>query len=86
MDPPPPPFPSPPPPGAGAINVLPPAPPEYHDDPLEFPMYDFRARDDGGYKYYYDKLRHTKYQTPEYMAPLGEYYPFVSILVCKRAS
>jgi len=85
MDYPPPPSPSPPPPGGNAINVLPPAPPEYHDESLEFPMWDFRAHVGSTMYYFYDKLRNKHYQTPEYMAPLGEYYPFISILVCKRA-
>lgn len=91
MNPPPPPSPSPPPPGANAINVMPPAPPEYFEEPLEFPQYDFEACTRGsGYdqcarRYYYDKLRSKTYQTPENLAPLGEYYPFISILVCKRA-
>mmetsp|Transcript_3046 Transcript_3046/g.6499 ORF Transcript_3046/g.6499 Transcript_3046/m.6499 type:complete len:493 (-) Transcript_3046:87-1565(-) len=34
--------------------------------------------------YYWDRMRSTTYQTPTYMAPIGEYYPFASVLLCKR--
>jgi plastocyanin len=33
----------------------------------------------------WDKLRNSAYQTSEYMGPIGEYYPFASVLLCKRA-
>ena len=33
--------------------------------------------------YKFDKLVNKAYQTPKYMAPIGEYYPFVSVLICK---
>jgi len=33
----------------------------------------------------WDKLTNPAYQTPEYMGPIGEYYPFASVLLCKRA-
>jgi len=29
-------------------------------------------------------MRSTTYQTSTYMAPIGEYYPFASVLLCKR--
>jgi hypothetical protein len=32
----------------------------------------------------YDKLTNPAYQTSDYMAPIGEYYPFASVLLCKR--
>ena len=32
----------------------------------------------------WDKLRNPAYQTSTYMAPIGEYYPFASVLLCKR--
>lgn len=39
----------------------------------------------GAAYYRWDKLTNPAYQTSTYMAPIGEYYPFVSILLCKRA-
>jgi len=38
----------------------------------------------GSYYYTYDKLGNPAYQTSTYMAPIGEYYPFASVLLCKR--
>ena len=35
-------------------------------------------------RYYWDRLRSPTYQTTDYMAPIGEYYPFASVLLCKR--
>jgi len=35
-------------------------------------------------RYYWNKLRSPTYQTTDYMAPIGEYYPFASVLLCKR--
>ena len=32
----------------------------------------------------WDKLKNPAYQTSTYMAPIGEYYPFASVLLCKR--
>jgi len=34
--------------------------------------------------YKWDKLTNPAYQTSTYMAPIGEYYPFASVLLCKR--
>ena len=34
--------------------------------------------------YYWDRMRSPTYQTTDYMAPIGEYYPFASVLLCKR--
>ena len=33
----------------------------------------------------WDKLTNPAYQTSTYMAPIGEYYPFASVLLCKRS-
>jgi len=33
----------------------------------------------------WDKLTNPAFQTPTYMAPIGEYYPFASVLLCKRS-
>ena len=35
--------------------------------------------------YRWDKLTNPAYQTPMYMGHIGEYYPFATILICKRA-
>ena len=37
------------------------------------------------YSYWWDRMRSTTYQTSTYMDPIGEYYPFASVLICKRA-
>jgi len=36
-------------------------------------------------RYYWDRMRSPTYQTTDYMAPIGEYYPFACVLLCKRA-
>ena len=37
------------------------------------------------WNYLWDRLSHPSYQTAQYMGPIGEYYPFASILICKRS-
>ena len=50
-----------------------------------YQMTDDRARGVQSSSYYkYDKLANPAYQTSTYMAPIGEYYPFASVLLCKR--
>mmetsp|Transcript_18043 Transcript_18043/g.30681 ORF Transcript_18043/g.30681 Transcript_18043/m.30681 type:complete len:483 (-) Transcript_18043:502-1950(-) len=47
--------------------------------------YDFVSGYYSSIRYYWNKLRSPTYQTSTYMEPIGEYYPFASVLLCKRA-
>ena len=47
---------------------------------------DQKETNDYSYSQRYDKLKATEYQTSEHMGAIGEYYPFVSVLLCKRAT
>ena len=54
-------------------------------DALYGTSYDFRGAEFTYYSnYYWNKLRNPAYQTSAYMDPIGEYYPFASVLLCKR--
>jgi hypothetical protein len=51
--------------------------------------YDFEASHGRTYYdsrtyYHWNKLRNPAYQTASYMDAIGEYYPFASVLLCKR--
>ena len=52
--------------------------------------YDFELTNYGSYSteyyaYWWDRMRSPTYQTTDYMGPIGEYYPFASVLLCKRS-
>ena len=46
---------------------------------------DYYYSDNSPSYFRWDKLTNPAYQTSTYMAPIGEYYPFASVLLCKRA-
>jgi len=50
----------------------------------DFELTDYSDYSTDYYAYWWDRMRSTTYQTTDYMAPIGEYYPFASVLLCKR--
>ena len=50
----------------------------------DHPWKDYNSGWDSSAQYRWDKLTNPAYQTTDYMAPIGEYYPFASVLLCKR--